>query len=67
MAKKRKKNKQTEEERIIEFLKLNGAVEVTEEDIKKDPYLKESIEEDRKRYQEYLLFKKGKIKERTYE
>lgn len=56
----------TEEERIIEFLKLNGAVEVTEEEIKNDPYLQKSREDFRKSYQEHLDWKKSQKKKAAY-
>jgi hypothetical protein len=53
------KRKITEEKRIIEFLKLNGAVEVTEEDIKKDPHLQRIVEEDNKFFAKCRAMKKN--------
>ena len=47
MAKRRKK---TEVEEVIEFLKSQGAKEITEKDIQKDSALKKRVEADEERF-----------------
>ena len=56
MAKRRKK---TEVEEVIEFLKSQGAKEITEKDIQKDSALKKRVEADEERFQEYPKFIKS--------
>jgi hypothetical protein len=47
---KRKKNL-TGVEKVMEVLIFYGAVEITDEDLEKDPFLKKSFEDDRKSFE----------------
>jgi hypothetical protein len=49
------RRKKTEVEEVMELLNLYGAVEITEEDMKHNPKLKKSVEDDRKRMDQHLI------------
>jgi hypothetical protein len=50
----RSKRKRTEVEEVLELLNLYGAIEITEEDMKNNPKLKKSVEDDRQRMDQHL-------------
>jgi hypothetical protein len=61
-----KRRKKTEVEEVIEFLKSQGAVEITKKNIENNPALKKRIEADEERFQEYPKFiKKTKLSRRV--
>jgi hypothetical protein len=54
------KRKRTEVEEVMELLNLYGAVEITEEDMKNNPKLRKSVEDDRERMDQHLKDMKTK-------